>query len=223
MTITIPNPTMIPSATNQSSTKSCQAPVDYSVLRNNNLAKITKYYNDLLDEYTKTYADYAQQNVSVNASDIIYADTTLKPKTELYNTQIINLSKELIDNVNKDTDLILDQKNELDSKSQTIDTLMNEIKLLKEKDMDLSITEKSRIDSLNTTKTSTEELTFTTQIYIGINILLVLLIIGFIIYLVYSNFTSKDNYTTTKINNMSNMNNMNNMNNIYKNIKSNNI
>ena len=169
MTTTIPNPTIIPSATNQSSTKSCQAPVDYSVLRNNNITQITKYYNDLLDEYTKTYADYAQQNVSVNASDRIYADTTLKPKTELYNTQIINLSKELIDNVNKDTDLILDQKNELDLKSQKIDTLMTEIKLLKEKDIDLSITEKSRVDSLNTTKTSAEELNFTTQIYIGIN------------------------------------------------------
>ena len=133
----------------------------------------------------------------------------LKPKTEAYNRQIINLSKELIDTVNKDTDLIVDQKTELETKTQRIDKLMNDIKLLKQKNTDLSIIEKSQVDSLNTTKTGADDLKMTSQLYMGINILLVLLVIGFIVYLVYSNFTTKSSNS--------------NMNNIYKNIKSNTI
>ena len=190
--------------------QSCGQPLDYSVVRKNKIEKITGYYNTLLTEYTKAYTDYASQSNSVNTNDRTYADTTLKPKTEAYNTQIINLSKELIDAVNKDTDLILEQKNELETKTQQIETLMDNIKVLKAKNTDLTITEKSQVDSLNTTKSGSDDLKMTSQIYMGINILLVLLVIGLILYLVYSNFTTKSNNT-------------NNMNNLYKNIKSNNI
>ena len=199
-------PTTIPT---QLGNESCNTPLEYSVVRKNNLNKITEYYNTLLNEYSKTYTDYASQSNSVNTNDRTYAETTLKPKTEAYNTQIINLSKELIDTVNKDTDLILDQKNELETKTQKIDTLMNDIKLLKQKNTDLSIIEKSQVDSLNTTKTGADDLKMTSQLYMGVNILLVLLVIGFIVYLVYSNFTTKSSNS--------------NMNNIYKNIKSNTI
>jgi len=208
---TMPNTTM-PNTTMPTplSDQNCGTPLDYSVVRKNKIEKITEYYNTLLTEYTKSYTDYARQSNSVNTNDRTYADTTLKPKTEAYNTQIINLSKELINAVNKDTDLILDQKNELETKTQQIDTLMTNIKLLKAKNTDLTITEKSQVDSLNTTKSGSDDLKMTSQIYMGINILLVLLVIGLILYLVYSNFTNKSNNT-------------NNINNIYKNIKSNNI
>ena len=209
MTTTTQAMTTLPTPT-QTVAESCGQPLDYSVVRKNKINKITGYYNTLLSEYTKAYTDYASQSNSVNTNDRTYADTTLKPKTEAYNTQIINLSKELIDAVNKDSDLILDQKNELETKTQQIDTLMANIKLLKEKNTDLSITEKSQVDSLNTTKTGSDDLKMTSQIYMGVNILLVLLVIGFILYLVYSNFTSKTNNT-------------NKTNNLYKNIKSNNI
>jgi len=195
--------------TTLTSAESCSQPLDYSVVRKKKIDTITGYYNTLLTEYTTAYTDFATQSNSVNTNDRTYANTTLKPKTEAYNTQIINLSKELIDAVNKDSDLILDQKNELDSKTQKIDTLIANIKLLKEKNIDLSITEKSQVDSLNTTKTGSDDLKMTSQIYMGINILLVLLVIGLIIYLVYSNFTTKNNNT-------------NKTNNLYQNIKSNN-
>jgi hypothetical protein len=207
---TLPMPTTMPTTMpTQLGNESCATPLEYSVVRKNNLNKITEYYNTLLNEYSKTYTDYASQSNSVNTNDRTYAETTLKPKTEAYNTQIINLSKELIDTVNKDTDLILDQKNELETKTQKIDTLMNDIKLLKQKNTDLSIIEKSQVDSLNTTKTGADDLKMTSQLYMGVNILLVLLVIGFIVYLVYSNFTTKSSNS--------------NMNNIYKNIKSNTI
>ena len=209
---TLSMPTTMPTTMpTQLGNESCGTPIDYSVVRKNNLNKITEYYNTLLNEYSKTYNEYASQSNSVNTNDRTYAETTLKPKTEAYNTQIINLSKELIDTVNKDTDLILDQKNELETKTQKIDTLMNDIKLLKQKNTDLSITEKSQVDSLNTTKTGADDLKMTSQLYMGVNILLVLLVIGFIVYLVYSNFTTKSSNSNS------------NMNNIYKNIKSNTI
>ena len=190
------------------SVKNCNTPVEYSIIRQEKLKKITDYYNTLLNEYTKVYTDYATQNSSVNSNDRTYADTALKPKTEAYNNQIIKLSKELIDAVNKDNDLIVDQTNDLDSKSKSIDTLMSDIKLLKDKNINEDILEKSQSESLNTTKSGTDDLHFTTQIYIGINILLVLIIIGLIIYLVYTNFdTNKNKNTNASINN------------IYKNIK----
>ena len=78
---------------------------------------------------------------------------------------------------------------------------MSDIKKLKDKKISMKILEKSEYDSLNITKEGTEDLHFTTQIYMGINILLILLIIGLVIYLVYSNSTDKTDNTTTKPNN----------------------
>jgi len=179
-------------------------PLNYSIVRKQKIDTITKYYNNLLNEYTKLYTDYTIDSNKPEADARSYADTTLKPKVEDYNTQIIKLCKELINTVNRDNDLILDQKTELEKKSKNVNTLMKEIKMLKDKKIDLSINEKSQIDNLNNTKESAEDLEFTSQIYMGINILLVFLVISLILYLVYSNFGS---------------NNSNSINNIYKNIK----
>ena len=176
-------------------------PLDYLIVRQQKIQQITDYYTKLLNEYTKNYTDYATQSNSVNTNDRTFATTTLKPKTEAYNKQIINLSKELINVVKTDNDLILDQKTELDKKAHNIDLLMSDIKKLKEKKISIKIMEKSEYDSLNITKEGTEDVHFTTQIYMGINILLILLIIGLIIYLVYSNNTSKTNNNITKSNN----------------------
>ena len=205
-TSSLPTLPSLPTGTLQSTPGSCATPLNYSLVRNNNFAKILEYYNTLLNEYTRLYTQYSTDINSPNSSDRDNAKNILKPKIDAYNLQIINLSQELINNINKDTDLILSQKNELDTKTQSIDTLLDNIKMLKEKDIDLSITEKSRIDSLNTTKTGAEDIHFNSQIYMGLNILLVLIVIGLIIYLVNSNFTTK----------------YNNTNNIYKNSRINN-
>jgi len=181
-------------------------PLNYSIVRKQKIDKITNYYNDLLKEYTKLYTEYTLESNSLESDARTYAETTLKPKVEAYNSQIINLSKELINTVNRDTELILDQKTDLETKGKNIDTLMKKIKMLKNKKTDLSINEKSQIDSLNNTIESVEDLEFTSQIYMGINILLVLLVIGLILYLVYSNFNSS-------------VNTPNSINNIYRNIK----
>lgn len=214
MTSTNPNPTNT-NTTNSNPVPSlakCNGgtPPNYSSLRKDNIDKIKTYYNTLLDNYTKAYTEYTTNKNSTIISDREDAEAILKPRAEAYNTQIINLSKELITSVNRDTDLILDQKNDLEEKQKQIDTLLNNTKMLKSKQRDSTISEKARNDSLNTTKVGTEELQFTSHMYMAFNILLVILVVGFIIYLVYSNTD-----TTTN-------NNQNSINSIYKNIKKNN-
>jgi len=202
---TIPQTTMsgatAPTGTTPNSSDSCQVTVpDYSVLRKQNISKINDYYNTLLSSYTKNYSDYSTQVSSNNVNDRTYANTTLKPKVSDYNSQIINLSQTMINSVNQDNDLISSQKNELTSKMLEIDSIMANNLLLKDKDNEMTVLSNARQDSLNSTKTSAEDMHFTTYIYIGICILLVCLIIGLIMYLVYSNFTSKS--SNNKANNL---------------------
>ena len=219
----VPSPAPSPAP---SSAPGCSAPVDYKLLREQKLKKITEYYNELLDLYTSSYITYSSQNSSLNGNDRIFATTTLKPQIEAYNNQIIKLSELFIESVNKDNDLILEQITELNKKNQSIDKIINDIKLLRDKNIDEDILEKSQLENLDATKTSTEDIQFTTQIYMGINILLILMVIGLIIYLVYSNYTTKSNNDNSNANSNSNSNGKtstnNNINKIYKNIKVNN-
>lgn len=215
MSTTIPATTMSgatapTAASSASSSNSCQVSVaDYDVVRQQNISKINTYYNTLLDSYTKNYTDYATQSASSNVNDRTYANTTLKPKVANYNTQVINVSQELINSVNQDTDLIIEQKNELQTKTLSIDNMIDNIKLLNDKDTEMTVLANSKQDSLNSTQSGTSNMQFNTYIYIGINILLVLSIIGLIIYLVYSNYSVKSNNNSNK-------------NNLYKNIVTNN-
>ena len=171
---------------------SCQVIIpDYSTLRQENIDTINSYYNNLLNTYTKNYNDYSVQNASNQSNDRTYASTILKPKVSDSNKQIINLSQTMINSVNQDADLINAQKNTLTQKMLQIDSILANIKILNDKNSDMTILNNSRQDSLKSTKDSTYSIQFTTYIYIGICILLVLIIIGLIIYLVYSNFSVK--------------------------------
>lgn len=190
MTTTTPQTTSFNSE--NSSDADCQLTIpDYSVLRQQNIDKINGYYTNLLDTYTQNYSDFSKQNASSNINDRTYASTTLKPKVADSNTQIINLSQTMINSVNQDADLINEQKDTLSKKMLQIDSILANIKILKDKDNEMTILNNARNDSLNSTKLSTESIQFTTYIYIGICILLVIIIIGLIIYLVYSNYSTK--------------------------------
>jgi hypothetical protein len=205
MSATLPNTTSastIPISAQASSSGNCNISIpDYTTLRQQNLDKINNYYNTLLSSYTQNYRDFSSQSASSNVNDRTYANTTLRPKVQNYNTQIINVSQSMIDNVNQDTDLIMEQKNQLLDKTNQIDTLMNNIKLLKEKDNEMNVLSRARNDSLNSTKTGTEDMNFYTYIYIGINILMVLCVIGIVIYIVYSNYSTVSG-NNTRINNV---------------------
>jgi hypothetical protein len=215
-------PTTFPNTTRQSTiptgtiATSCQTSIpDYKTLRQENFSSINDYYNNLLDTYTKSYTDYTTQKNSPNVNDRAYAETTLKPKVTDYNNQLIAISKAVIDSVDQDTDLIIEQKNQLQEKTSKVENLTNEIKMLKDKDDELLIVSNSREDSLNSTKTGTEDKQFTAYIYIGINILLVCLVIGFVFYLVYSN------YATNSSNTVNNASRTNVKNNVRTNVKNN--
>jgi len=198
------------SSNSTSDSASCQVTVpDYSVLRKQTFDKINNYYNTLLSSYTKNYSDYVTNSASgAGASNNAYAKH-IQTDVENYNKQIINLSKAMINNVNQDNELITLQKTELDGKMAKIDEIMENAKLLEDKESEMTVLSNSRKDSLSSTKTSAEDMQFTTYVYIGICILLVLIIIGLIIYLVYSNYTVKSS-------------NNNKNNNLYKNISVNN-
>ena len=188
--------------TMNTSAGSCDIAIpDYTTLRQQNLDKINEYYNTLLSSYTQSYRDFTTQSASSNVNDRTYANTTLKPKVQNYNTQIINVSQSMIDNVDQDTDLIMQQKDQLLEKTNQIDTIMNNIKLLKEKDNEMNILVRARNDSLNSSKTGTDDMSFYTYIYIGINILMVLCIIGIVIYIVYSNYSGGYGMNSTRMNN----------------------
>jgi hypothetical protein len=196
----------------QSGSISCQVTIpDYNDLRYQNIKKINTYYKTLLDSYTKNYSDYATQSASNNVNDRTYASTTIMPNVQNSNSQIINLSQAMINNVNQDNDLILEQKKTLVEKMDEIDSIITNINLLSDKDTEMTVLSGAKQDSLNSTTSSKEDMQFTTYIYIGICILLVIIIIGLIIYLVYSNYTSKESSNNLKSNSL------------YKNINTNNI
>ena len=196
------------SSNSSSNESSCQVAIpDYTTLRASNIDKINSFYNSLLSSYTQNYSDYTKGNASSNINDRTNATTIIKPKVEDANNQIIQLSQTMINSVNQDTDLINDQKNTLTAKMSQIDTIMANTKMLNDKDNEMTVLNNSRDDSLNSTKTSTENMQFNTYIYIGVCILITLIIIGLIIYLVTSsNFSNKSE---------------NKNNNLYKNIANN--
>lgn len=162
---------------------------DYTVLRQQNLDKVNEYYNNLLGSYTSSYNQYATQSKGTK-NDQNYANTVLLPKYTDYNTQLINLNQSMINNLNQDMDLIAAQKDELTNKTRQIDTVMNNIKLLKDKDNEMTVLTGARKDSLSSTSEGLEQMNFSTYIFIGINILILLVILGLVIYIVYSSYDS---------------------------------
>lgn len=205
MATTIPNTT----SPKTDLSDSCQTVVlDYTVLRKQNFNTINDYYNNLLSKYTTNYSAYTTQTNSSNQNDRTNAAVNLKGIVADLNTQMIAVSKAMIDSVDRDTDLILDQKNQLQKQTTTVDALNHDIKLLKDENDELITLSNSREDSLNSTKTSTDNKYFITYIYIGINILLICLIIGFICRLIYSSYSSSSSSSSFATMNNISRNNM---------------
>jgi hypothetical protein len=162
---------------------------DYSVLRQQNLDKVNEYYSKLLGSYTSTYNQYATQSKGTK-NDQNYANAVLLPKYTDYNTQLINLNQSMINGVNQDMDLIAAQKDELTNKTRQIDTIMNNITLLKDKDNEMTVLTGARKDSLSSASDGLDQMNFSTYIFIGINVLILLVILGLVIYIVYSSYST---------------------------------
>jgi hypothetical protein len=190
-----------------SSTASCDINIpNYDTLRQNNLQKINAYYDKLLSSYTSAYNEYATQSRGTK-NDQMYANTKLLPKYTNYNTQLINLSKQMINNVNQDMDLITAQKDELLEKTRQIDDIMENINLLKGKDAEMTVLTGARNQSLSSTNDGLDQLNFSNYIFVGVNVLCLLVVLGLVIYIVYSSFGTSNTSNTG--------------NNVYKNISGN--
>lgn len=96
----------------------------------------------------------------------------------------------MINGVNQDMDLIAAQKDELTNKTRQIDTIMNNITLLKDKDNEMTVLTGARKDSLSSASDGLDQMNFSTYIFIGINILILLVILGLVIYIVYSSYSA---------------------------------
>lgn len=170
---------------NDENVDTCPEIKDYENLRAENFQKIDTYYRDLLKKYTDAYTEYASNAESINDNDKTYATTILSPKVAAINNQIITLTQKLIDNVNTDTDLILEQKNELDKKNSVIDNLISTNDQIKKQLKEANTSSQSRNDNYNSLKGVVEDIEFKNNLFIGGNILLLMTIIGLIIYNVY--------------------------------------
>ena len=95
----------------------------------------------------------------------------------------------MINGVNQDIDLIAAQKDELTNKTRQIDTIMNNITLLKDKDNEMTVLTGARKDSLSSASDGLDQMNFSSYIFIGINILILLAILGLVIYIVYSSYS----------------------------------
>jgi len=162
---------------------------DYTELRLQNLDKVNEYYNKLLGSYTSTYNQYATQSKGTK-NDQNYANTVLLPKYTNYNNQLINLTQSMIKGVNQDIDLIAEQKEELATKTRQVDTIMKNIALLKDKDNEMMVLTSARKDSLSSASDGLDQMNFSTYIFIGINVLVLLVILGLVIYVVYSSYSA---------------------------------
>lgn len=178
---------------------------NYEDVRSTNIKSINEYYEDLLTKYTKSYSDYAR-NSSGNASDRTYAETQLKPTTTNLNNQIIKLNQTMIDSINKDNDIIMALKNQLENKKQLVNNNILNIDKLKNEINTINNQSNLKLDDLNKTKNYNETMSLWKWLYIIINIILIICILGFIFNLLFNS----SNNSTNKINNsnkgMSNIN-----------------
>jgi hypothetical protein len=177
---------------------------NYEDVRSTNIKTINEYYEDLLSKYTKSYANYAK-NSSSNVSDRTYAETQLKPTTTNLNNQIIKLNQTMIDSINKDNDIIMALKNQLEDKKNIVNDNIVNIDNIKNEINTINNQYNLKTENLNKTQNYNESITIWKWLYIIFNIILVVCILGLIIYLLFSN--SSSNTTNNTTNNKSNSNN----------------
>ena len=93
---------------------------DYETLRNNNLREINQHYNAILGQYKNNYSSYLSKINSADNDERQNVLTQLKPKVKSYNDHLIKINKEMIIKVNLTNDLLVKQKEEIDSKDKLL-------------------------------------------------------------------------------------------------------
>lgn len=150
---------------------SCPALPTYTELRTANLEKINKFYGDILKDY---------DGLTTTAS------TANLPKlVTSYNSQLKEINKDLIRQLQGGLDGLAEQYETLKSKNKQYDDNYATIKDLKQaiKDREVELSAKSK--SASETATLTDSTRTWHMVFLGLNVALLLINIGILVYLFY--------------------------------------
>ena len=156
---------------------------DYETLRNNNLREINQHYNAILGQYKNNYSSYLTKVNSSDNDERQNALTQIKPMVKSHNDHLIKINKEMISKVNLTNDLLVKQKEEIDSKRQIIKNNYQKIDDLKQKNSSLKQNNNSRASNLQQNIDLMDSNRYYKYGMIGVNILMLIVIISLLIYL----------------------------------------
>jgi uncharacterized protein (UPF0305 family) len=104
--------------------------MDYNTLRNANWDNIDKYYQKLLTDYTNKYQQYTSGLSSTNKNDQEYA-RYLQSSVNDYKNQLINVYQETLNILDKNDEIIREQKRITEELEKENDKLIASIAKLK--------------------------------------------------------------------------------------------
>ena len=150
------------------STTTCPAIPDYQTLRKENLAKIQKYYSELLNDYS-----------GLGSSDM----TSAQPLINSFNEQLNTAAKGLIDNLNKTIDLVNEQQKNLEENNNLVVANRQRLQQLKKDIKSVAAQNDARHKNSQDTINTTRTLSYWHSSYLIGNILLLLAAVGILIWL----------------------------------------
>jgi hypothetical protein len=156
---------------------------DYETLRQQNLQKINKYYNETLGKYKDNYSSYLNKVNSADEDDRQNANTQLKPRVKTYNDHLIKINKEMIAKVNLTNDLMIKQKEELELKRKRIQSNYKNIDNFKQKNRQFKNDNQGKEVNLSESNQLINSNHTYKYGYIGANILALVVIISLLMYL----------------------------------------
>jgi len=186
----------------------------FQELRDNNFTKISDYYQKITNEYYNKQQLYKVNSTSLDQDKQYYSENIIRNQIGNYEDQIININMEMINLLNKNDDIILLQKKEIEQLNKNIETKLNIIGNTQHKLHKLE----QETTGHNNNKTQIIHSLNNKNYYHKIYIIIIILLIIFNIILLSYNFlqTNTNNYTNNHINKYNN-NYTNKYNNKYNN------
>ncbi len=150
------------------STTTCPPLPDYLTLRKENLAKIQKYYSELLNDYN-----------GLGGSNMDAA----QPLISSYNSQLNTAAAELINNLNKTQDMVVEQHTNLDNNNKLILANRQRLTQLKKDIKKLTSENEARQKNAKDTQTQTTNTRYWHTGFLIGNILLLVVAIVLLVWM----------------------------------------
>lgn len=151
------------------STTTCPPLPDYLTLRKENLQKIQKYYNELLNDYSLLIKN---TNEASSAQGLIGN----------YHTQLNSAAVGLVDNLNKTIDLVTEQHTNLEDNNKLVVANRQRLTQLKKDIKNLSVENEARRKNAAETHNNTKVTSYWHIGFLVGNILLLLIAVGLLIW-----------------------------------------